>query len=70
VRCPGSNGTREVVVETPARGIIADVKQLLCSPPHCIRSDASMLVLVLKGKGAHDAHASQFVFFRTFFLTS
>jgi hypothetical protein len=31
---------------------IADVKQLLCRPPHRMCSDASTLVSVLKGKGA------------------
>ena len=39
------------VVDTPASGKIADVKQLLCRPPHSVCSDASTLVLVLKGKG-------------------
>jgi len=38
------------VVEAPASGTIADVKQLLCRPPHSMCSHASTLVLVLKGK--------------------
>jgi len=35
------------------------VKQLLCRPPHSMCSDASTLVLVLKGKGAAVARALQ-----------
>jgi hypothetical protein len=45
------------VVEAPARGTIADVKRLLCLPPHIMRSDASTLELVLKGEGAAVARA-------------
>ena len=40
------------VVEAPARGTIADVKRLLCLPPHSVCNDASALELVLKGEGA------------------
>jgi hypothetical protein len=50
VRSSRGDGTRSFIVEAPASGTkIADVKRLLCRPPH---SDASTLVLVLKGKGA------------------
>jgi hypothetical protein len=46
-----------LVVEAPARGTIADVKRLLCLPPHSVCSDASALELVLKGEGAAVARA-------------
>ena len=52
VRSSRGDGTRALIVEAPASGTIADVKQLLCRPPHSMCSDASTLVLVLKGKGA------------------
>ena len=52
VRSSRGDGTRAFVVEAPASGTIADVKRLLCRPPHSMCSDASTLVLVLKGKGA------------------
>jgi hypothetical protein len=47
------------VVEAPARGTIADVKRLLCLPPHSVCSDASALELVLKGEGAAVARAQR-----------
>jgi len=59
VRSSRGDGTRVFTVEAPASGTIADVKQLLCRPPHSMCSDASALVLVLKGKGAAVARASQ-----------
>jgi hypothetical protein len=52
VRSSLGDGTRVIVVDVPARGKIADVKQLLCRPPHSVCRDASALVLVLKGKAA------------------
>ena len=48
-RSSRGDGSRLFTVEAPASGTIADVKQLLCRPLH--NSDASTLVLVLKGKG-------------------
>ena len=48
----GGDGSRVFVVEAPVRGTIADVKRLLCLPPHSVCSDASALELVLKGEGA------------------
>ena len=59
VRSSRGEGTRAVIVEAPASGTIADVKQLLCRPPHSMCSEASTLVLVLKGKGAAVARALQ-----------
>ena len=50
-RSSRGDGSRLFTVEAPACGTIADVKQLLCRPPHTMCSDASTLVLVLKGKG-------------------
>jgi hypothetical protein len=47
------------VVEAPARSTIADVKRLLCLPPHSVCSDASALELVLKGEGATVARADR-----------
>ena len=57
VRSSRGDGTRSFIVEAPASGTtIADVKRLLCRPPHSVVcSDASTLVLVLKGKGADAA---------------
>ena len=52
VRSSGGDGSRVFVVEAAARGTIADVKRLLCLPPHSLCSDASALELVLKGEGA------------------
>ncbi len=52
VRSSRGDGTRVFVVDAPADGKIADVKQLLCCPPHSVCSHASTLVLLLKGKGA------------------
>ena len=57
VRSCGGDGSRVLVVEAPARGTIADVKRLLCLPPHSVCSDASALELVLKGEGAAVARA-------------
>ena len=48
-RSSRGDGSRLFTVKAPASGTIADVKQLLCRPLHS--SDASTLVLVLKGKG-------------------
>lgn len=45
---------------TSCSGTIADVKRVLCLPPHNICSDASTLVLVLKGK-RHMALPSHFL---------
>ncbi len=59
VRHSRSDGTRLFVVEVSASGTIEDVKRLLCRPPHSIGcSDASRLVLVMKGKGAPVARSS------------
>ncbi len=54
VRSCCGDGSRVFVVEAPVRSTIADVKRLLCLPPHsvCVCSDASALELVLKGEGA------------------
>ena len=52
VRSSGGDGSRVFVIEAPARSTIADVKRLLCLPPHSVCSDASALELVLKGEGA------------------
>jgi len=59
VRSSRGDGTCAFVVEAPASGTIAEVKQLLCRPPHSMCSDPSMLVLVLKGEGAAIAHTLQ-----------
>ena len=59
VRTSGGDGSRVLVVEAPARGTIADVKRLLCLPPHSVCSDASALELVLKGEGATVARADR-----------
>ncbi len=59
VRSSRGDGTRAFVVEAPASGTIADVKRLLFRPPHSMFSDASSLVLVLKGEGAAVARALQ-----------
>jgi hypothetical protein len=58
VRSSLGDGTCVFVVDAPASGKIADVKQLLCHPPHSVCSDVSALVLVRKGKGAAVAHAA------------
>ena len=50
VRSSRGDGTRLFAVESPASGTVADVKRLLCHPPHSLCSDASALVLLLKGK--------------------
>jgi hypothetical protein len=52
VRSSGGDGSRVFVVEAPARGTIADVKRLLCLPPHWHSMDASTLELVLRGEAA------------------
>jgi hypothetical protein len=52
VRSSGGDGSRVFVVEATACGTIADVKRLLCLPPHSLCSDTSTLELVLKGEGA------------------
>ncbi len=57
IRTSGGDGSRVFVVEAPARGTIADVKRLLCLPPHSVCSDASALELVLKGEAAAVARA-------------
>jgi hypothetical protein len=51
-RSSRGDGSRLFTVEAPASGTIADVKRLLCLPPHSLCSDASALELVLKGEGA------------------
>jgi hypothetical protein len=65
VRTSGGDGSRVFVVEAPARGTIADLKRLLCLPPHSVCSDASALELVLKGEGAAVEHAPLFVILLT-----
>ncbi len=57
VRSSGGDGSRVLVVEAPARGTIADVKRMLCLPPHILCSDTSALELVLNGNGAAIARA-------------
>ena len=57
VRSCGGDGSRVFAVEAPARGTIADVKRLLCLPPHSVCSDASALELVLKGEHSTAANA-------------
>ena len=59
VRSSGGDGSRVFVVEAPARGTIADVKRLLCLPPHRVCRDSSALELVLKGEGAAVARAQR-----------
>ena len=61
VRSSGGDGSRVFVVELEARGTIADVKRLLCMPPHSVCSDASALELVQKGEGAAVARAHRFL---------
>ena len=61
VRSCGGDGSRVFVVEVPVRGTIADVKRLLCLPPHSACSDASALELVLKGEGAAVARAQRYL---------
>ena len=56
--CKG-NGRCLFFLEAPANVSIGDVKQLLCRPPHSMCSDASELVLVLKGKGSLNCHLSR-----------
>ena len=56
--CKG-NGRCLFFLAAPANVSIGDVKQQLCRPPHSMCSDASTLVLVLKGKGAAVACALQ-----------
>ena len=68
VRSSLGDGTCVFVVDAPAGGKIADVKQLLCLPPHNMCSDASTLVLVLKGKGAAAALAALHQSLSTFLL--
>ncbi len=65
VRTSGGDGSRVFVVEASARGTIADMKRLLCLPPHSMCSDASALELVLKGEGAAVARALLFVILLT-----
>ena len=48
VRSARGDGTRLFVVDA-AIGSVAEVKQLLCRPPHSLCSDASFLVLVVNG---------------------
>ena len=52
IRSSGGDGCRVFVVDAPAHSTVADVKRLLCLPPHSMCSDASALELVLKGEGA------------------
>ena len=59
VRSSRGDSIRLFAVEAPASGTIADVKQLLCRPPHSMCSDASTIVLVLKGKSTAVARALQ-----------
>ena len=61
VRSCGGDGSRVFVVEAPVRGTIADVKRLLCLPPHSVCRDASALELVLKGEGAAVARAQRYL---------
>ena len=63
VRTSGGDGSHVFVVEAPARGTIADVKRLLCLPPHSVCSDASALELVLKGEAAAVARAHRCLVF-------
>jgi hypothetical protein len=63
VRTSGGDGSQVIVVEAPARGTIADVKRLLCLPPHSVCSDASALELVLKGDAAAVARAHRSLLF-------
>jgi hypothetical protein len=51
------DGSRVFVVDAPSRGTIADVKRMLCLPPHSVCSDASALELVLKGEVSTAANA-------------
>ena len=57
VRNSAGDGSVVFFVEAPARGTIADVKRLLCLPPHIMCSDASALELVLKGEESSAARA-------------
>jgi hypothetical protein len=50
VRSSCGDGSCMFVVDAPACSTIADVKRLLCCPPHSLRSEWSAVVLVLKGK--------------------
>ena len=56
VRNSRGDASQLFAVEAPASSTIADVKKLLCRQPHNICSNASALVLVLKGKGCNAAH--------------
>ncbi len=51
VRSARGDGTRLFVVNA-AIGSVAEVKQLLCRPPHSLCTDASFLLLVAKGDSA------------------
>jgi len=51
------DGTRVYAINAPVGSKIVDVKQMLCSPPCSMCIDASMIVLVLKGKGTAVARA-------------
>ena len=66
-RSSGGDGSRVFVVEAPARSTVADVKRLLCLPPHSVCSDASALELVLKGEDT--ARALMFAFHFDLHLT-
>ena len=52
VRSSRGDNSRAFVVEAPARGTIADVKRLLCLPPHSLCSDVLALKLVLQGEAS------------------
>ena len=51
VRSARGDGTRVFVVSA-ASSSVAEVKQLLCRPPYSLCTDASLLVLVVKGDSA------------------
>jgi hypothetical protein len=50
VRSSLGKGCRVYSVEAPANSTVADLKLMLCRPPHSACPDASMLTLVAKGK--------------------
>jgi hypothetical protein len=56
-------GCQLVLVYAALSGTIADVKRLLCLPPHSVCSDASALQLVLKGEDAAVARVLRYLIF-------
>ncbi len=50
IRSCRGNGGHVYSVDAPANVSIADLKLILCRPPHSVCSDAAKIVLVSKGR--------------------